>query len=410
LETTQLERLENRSLAIIANPSISLTDKQAAVKKMGYNQQVALISRASQQTLYLILGKSAYSRLSNWVNTRWQVERNLHGKTKAAASARTYEIYATRYDSGGAYYAALPDQCVKLSNGGLNTCADKGYTIGTAYDVYLSYKKGTAARVGESGPWNIDDTYWATKSDPTPRRMFADLALGMPEAQAAYFNGYNGGLDQFGRVVTAPYGIDLARQVSIDIGLQPGNNDWINVTFMWTEGWGSSPGSSSGGDSSVGTSSGNETINPVKVAEPADNGSIVHVVQPGETYWAIAIAYETTIAEILQLNNLNEDSPIWPGDKLLIRPAQTNSSNPVTIDKGTITPTIEPSRTPQPTQTIAHLQTKAVEITTNTPKSYDPANKAYKAENAQVDPILVGSTVLVFVGLLIYLFGRKMDQ
>ncbi len=89
----------------------------------------------------------------------------------------------------------------------------------------------------ESGPWNVDDNYWSTSRDPQPRRMFADLPAGMPEAQAAFFDGYNGGVDQYGRTVTAPFGIDLGRQVSIDIGLQPGNNDWINITFAWTEGW-----------------------------------------------------------------------------------------------------------------------------------------------------------------------------
>ena len=67
--------------------------------------------------------------------------------------------------------------------------------------------------------------------------MFADLPAGMPEAQAAFFDGYNGGVDQYGREVIAPFGIDLGRQVSIDIGLEPGNNDWINITFAWTEGW-----------------------------------------------------------------------------------------------------------------------------------------------------------------------------
>ena len=93
---------------------------------------------------------------------------------------------------------------------------------------------------GETGPWNVDDTYWATSGDPL-RRMFADLPLGMPQAQAAYFDGYNGGLDQYGRKVTGPFGIDLSRQVSKDIGLKPGNNDWVTVSFMWTENWGAGP-------------------------------------------------------------------------------------------------------------------------------------------------------------------------
>jgi hypothetical protein len=42
-------------------------------------------------------------------------------------------------------------------------------------------------------------------------------------------------------LITAPYGIDLARELSIDIGLDPGNNDWVDVTFLWTENWDVTP-------------------------------------------------------------------------------------------------------------------------------------------------------------------------
>ena len=41
----------------------------------------------------------------------------------------------------------------------------------------------------------------------------------MPEAQAAYQNGYNGGKDQYGRTVLNPGGCDLSIQVAADIGL-----------------------------------------------------------------------------------------------------------------------------------------------------------------------------------------------
>jgi hypothetical protein len=105
--------------------------------------------------------------------------------------------------------------------------------------VRLQYGSGPAVKVtvGESGPWNVDDNFWTTVADPQPRRLFTDLPLGMPESQAAYFDDYNGGLDQFGRQVTSPVAIDLAKEVSLDIGLEAGKNDWITVTYLWTEGW-----------------------------------------------------------------------------------------------------------------------------------------------------------------------------
>lgn len=231
------------------------------------------------------------------------------------AFPRSFEVYATRYDSGGAYTVALPDKCLKFSNAGNHLCEDMGYAVGQNYTVFLSYRKSTAAKVLESGPWNVDDNYWAGFGDPQPRRMFADLALGIPEAQAAFFNGYNGGLDQFGRKVTAPFGIDLARQVSIDIGLEPGVNDWITVSFMWTEGWNSDRGSL---DPNAPTQSSHQ-VEFVQKATANAAGTVLHEVKFGQTLWAIADAYEVGLPEIYSLNDLTETSLIYPGQMLVIR-------------------------------------------------------------------------------------------
>jgi len=65
--------------------------------------------------------------------------------------------------------------------------------------------------------------------------MWKDLPQGKPEAQAAYQDGYNGGYDQFGRRPANPAGIDLADGTFwYDLGLS--NNDWVNVTYLWTSG------------------------------------------------------------------------------------------------------------------------------------------------------------------------------
>ena len=60
-------------------------------------------------------------------------------------------LFATYYDSGGAYYVALPDKCVKLTNGGSSICENHGYKVGVAYDVIVRYKKSVGARVGGDG-------------------------------------------------------------------------------------------------------------------------------------------------------------------------------------------------------------------------------------------------------------------
>jgi len=319
-EMKQLHSLELESRSIVKDSGLSLSQKRERISAMGYNRRVQQVIETTQEKLRAGLGSAEYADLVKWVERRWDWERRVFGMQAGNASARTYRVYATRYDSKGAYSVALPDKCLKFTNAGNSLCADDGYQVGQTYSVFISYQGGVGGTVGESGPWNVDDNYWATRNDPTPRRMFADLPLGMPEAQAAYFNGYNGGKDQFGRTVTAPYGIDLARQVSIDIGLQPGVNDWIDVSFLWTEGWdGSSPKIPPGSAVAVPQGATALVIVPVQVATADRTGEVVHEVQPGQTLLGIAAAYDVSLGEILRLNNMDVSTIIVPGNLLLIR-------------------------------------------------------------------------------------------
>jgi hypothetical protein len=86
------------------------------------------------------------------------------------------------------------------------------------------------APVWDLGPWNTRDDYW---SPANTRETFADLARGVPEAQAAATGGYAGGRDGSGRRVGNPAGIDLADGTfSDDLGLR--DNAWVQVTYLWT--------------------------------------------------------------------------------------------------------------------------------------------------------------------------------
>jgi hypothetical protein len=59
--------------------------------------------------------------------------------------------------------------------------------------------------------------------------MFGDLPRGHPEAEAAFFEGYNGGKDQFGRPVLNPAGVDLTPQAAARLGLDPLENAWVEL-------------------------------------------------------------------------------------------------------------------------------------------------------------------------------------
>ncbi|MFL5351828.1 hypothetical protein [Archangium sp.] len=153
----------------------------------------------------------------------------------ATLTALTYRIYATREGLVGGTtanghviktsdrFVALPSRRALASNGG------------TEYQVRIcnpANGKCTTTSVWDVGPWNTHDDYW---NPSTLREQWKSLAQGKPEAQAAYLEGFNGGLDEFGRRPSNPAGIDLADGTFLT-DLSMSNNGYVNVTYLWTDG------------------------------------------------------------------------------------------------------------------------------------------------------------------------------
>jgi len=92
---------------------------------------------------------------------------------------------------------------------------------------------------------------------------------------------------------------------------------------------------------------------PIAVATQSADGSIVHVVQYGQFLENIAKAYGLTLTELLERNYLNQDTVIFPGDKLLIQASTTPDAlltgAETSAQTGSSTPGVPPSRTPAPT-------------------------------------------------------------
>ncbi len=78
----------------------------------------------------------------------------------------------------------------------------------------------------------------------------------------------------------------------------------------------------------------NPLVSTIFPSTPAADGSVVHQVRPGETLWLIAITYGVKIDEILSLNNLPKDSPIYPKQELIIKKALV-TPNPAVEVTGT---------------------------------------------------------------------------
>ncbi len=181
-------------------------------------------------------------------------------RTFAAVSPTyvTYRVFATQYapEVSGRVEAAVPDKCAKFAARGDTATlrsfnCPAGYRTDLDYSVRVARDNGQNATVpiGDVGPWNIDDNYWDPPSGPRPRRLFTDLPQGEPEANAARYNNYNyssnclnldrtpsghgGGADQFGRCVLNPAGLDLSLAAADRLGLGPGQNEWVTVSFLW---------------------------------------------------------------------------------------------------------------------------------------------------------------------------------
>jgi hypothetical protein len=94
---------------------------------------------------------------------------------------------------------------------------------------------------------------------------------------------------------------------------------------------------------------------PITLSTPNSGGLVIHEVRYGQTLWSIAIAYNTTILQIRNLNDL-PSTDIYSDQKLLIRRVSTPTitvspaAGPETIDTPNLmlTPLTPPTQTPAP--------------------------------------------------------------
>jgi hypothetical protein len=89
-------------------------------------------------------------------------------------------------------------------------------------------------------------------------------------------------------------------------------------------------------------------LDPFIVSTPREDGAIVHVVGYGQTLIGIANTYDVPLAEIYALNGLNQDSVIYPGEWVYIRPPDALTATP--------SPTGKPTKTPRPSSTPTSLR------------------------------------------------------
>ncbi|MGW7282466.1 hypothetical protein ACWGIV_30110 [Streptomyces sp. NPDC054844] len=156
------------------------------------------------------------------------------GPTPKAASAFSARVFATReglvgHTTANGHVIRENDHFVALpSRRALSPKGSGQYSVQVCGPARCE-----TAPVWDVGPWNTHDDHWNPSAQ---REQWKDLPRGLPQAQAAYENGYNGGRDEFGRQVANPAGIDLADGTFYNVGLD--DNGWVTVTYLWTDGGG----------------------------------------------------------------------------------------------------------------------------------------------------------------------------
>lgn len=156
------------------------------------------------------------------------------------------------------------------------------------------------------------------------------------------------------------------------------------------------------------TATATATQAPIILSTPRPDGSVIHVVEAGQVMWSIAMAYEVSLADIYALNGMTESTVLYPGDKLLVKPAERRTATPATA-AASAAPTLEPpTPTQRPTRTLAPaaiVTATRPNLATPTRIPVTPDGMAAGSEPARTDPLLIIIGALVAAGSALVLLG-----
>jgi LysM repeat protein len=74
-------------------------------------------------------------------------------------------------------------------------------------------------------------------------------------------------------------------------------------------------------------------IAPVILAEPRDDGSVVHLVQSGQSLWLLAHHYDMSIDRLRELNQMGVNDGIYIGQEILVQPPTTATATPENLPR-----------------------------------------------------------------------------
>lgn len=143
----------------------------------------------------------------------------------------------------------------------------------------------------------------------------------------------------------------------------------------------------------------------LQTATPGLNGEIRHTVLPDQFLYHIVQLYGISLEDLLSLNNLTEDSPIYPGDQLIIL-----KGGEMDLGQGTLTPELvltEPTPIPSPTMELA-LMKAPEEIPEPTPTVETGFFQRVFSSNARF--LALGVLALVLFGVVLLIISSRRIQ
>ena len=218
---------EESDQVVESNKGASETEIKNKIAASDFDEKVKGVVAKTRSDVEKLLPEGRAEDLGPWVDDQWQAESVEYEAAseatyRASSSGYSCRVWATYYGRNSWYWVALPHRKVRFSGGRKVRITD--------------VRKGTSARapVKDTGPWNTRDNYWRASRD---RSMWRDLPRCVPEAQAAYFDNYNRGKDQFGREVLNPAAIDItpavARRMDVWRKIQRRGLIKVRVQYLW---------------------------------------------------------------------------------------------------------------------------------------------------------------------------------
>lgn len=143
-------------------------------------------------------------------------------------------------------------------------------------------------------------------------------------------------------------------------------------------------------------------LDNIQTVTPQPDGSIVHIVQAGQSLWSLAIAYNVKIADIQRLNNMGSSELVRPGDQLIIAPGFTPTPSPTetsTPIPPTLTPTLTRTMRPATFTASVVMSTPSLSVTPTAEPGFSlPAVDGRHA-------LGIGLIVICGLGLVFVLFS-----